>query len=57
MQKFEENVAKMENIYSLIKQLNTDTVLAKDLTDYETNLKNAFIETKKENKAQKNDIN
>ena len=57
MQKLEEDVAKMGSIYSLIKQFNIDTVLAKDLTDYETNLKNAFIETEKEIKAQKNDIN
>ena len=57
MQKLEENVSKMGNIYSLIKQFNIDTVLAKDLTDYETNLKNAFIETEKEIKAQRNDIN
>ena len=57
MQKLEEDVTKMGNIYSLIKQFNIDTVLAKDLTDYETNLKNAFIETEKEIKAQRNEIN
>ena len=42
-----------ENVLeAYIKQFNIDTVLAKDLTDYETNLKNAFIETEKEIKAE-----
>ena len=47
MQKLEENVNKMGSIYQIIKQFNIDTVLPKDLTDYETNLKNAFIKEMK----------
>jgi len=57
MQKLEENVNKIGTIHALIKQFNIDCVSQKDLTDYETNLKNAYIDMDKKIKDQRNEIN
>ena len=57
MQKLDDNVNKIGNIYTLIKQFNIDTVSQKDLNDYETFLKNSYIDMDKKIKDERNEIN